>query len=92
MRLRAERAIRKFYASVLLGGSSQPSVHHINPVKVGTSAVRGVAACQGSGTCAAECPAKAIQLAHCQDGQIWAELQVVTSSSKDTPAENKKEL
>jgi heterodisulfide reductase subunit A-like polyferredoxin len=32
-----------------------------------------MAACQGCGTCAAECPAKAIQLMHYTDAQVWAE-------------------
>jgi heterodisulfide reductase subunit A-like polyferredoxin len=30
------------------------------------------AKCQGCGSCAAECPGKAIQLQHCEDGEIIA--------------------
>jgi heterodisulfide reductase subunit A len=32
-----------------------------------------MAACQGCGICAAECPAKAIQLMHYTDAQVMAE-------------------
>jgi heterodisulfide reductase subunit A len=35
------------------------------------------AMCHGCGICAAECPAKAIQLSHYQDDQINVELQAV---------------
>jgi heterodisulfide reductase subunit A-like polyferredoxin len=30
------------------------------------------ASCQGCGSCAAECPGKAIQLQHCADNQVIA--------------------
>ncbi|MBM4465074.1 MAG: FAD-binding protein [Chloroflexi bacterium] len=52
-------------------------VPRINPTRVGTGAILGVAeiqaaACQGCGTCAGECPAKAIQLQHYRDEQVLA--------------------
>jgi heterodisulfide reductase subunit A-like polyferredoxin len=50
----------------------------IVPSLVGAGGIKGaaqieVAACQGCGTCAAECPAKAIQLKHYRDEQVVAE-------------------
>jgi len=52
-------------------------VPRMNPSKVGAGGILGVAeiaaaACQGCGSCAAECPAKAIQLQHYRDEQIMA--------------------
>ena len=35
------------------------------------------ALCQGCGTCAGECPAKAIYLSHCEDGQVLAGLRAL---------------
>ena len=35
------------------------------------------AACQGCGICAAECPAKAIQLLHFKDGQVVAKVEAL---------------
>ena len=37
-----------------------------------------VAECQGCGTCASECPAKAIQLKHSTDAQILAKCEALT--------------
>jgi heterodisulfide reductase subunit A-like polyferredoxin len=50
----------------------------VEPSLVGAGGIKGaaqieIAACQGCGTCAAECPAKAIQLKHFRDEQIVAE-------------------
>jgi heterodisulfide reductase subunit A-like polyferredoxin len=36
-----------------------------------------IAACQGCGICAAECPAKAIQLMHYRDQQVTAEAEAL---------------
>jgi heterodisulfide reductase subunit A-like polyferredoxin len=36
--------------------------------------------CQGCGTCAASCPAKAIELGHYRDGQIIAQLRGMEES------------
>jgi heterodisulfide reductase subunit A-like polyferredoxin len=52
-------------------------VPRMNPTKVGAGGILGAAeiaaaACQGCGSCAAECPAKAIQLQHYRDEQIMA--------------------
>ena len=52
-------------------------VPRINPTRKGAGGILGVAeiaaaACQGCGSCAAECPAKAIQLQHYRDEQIVA--------------------
>jgi len=50
----------------------------INPSLTGAGGILGaaeieMAACQGCGICAAECPAKAIQLMHYRDDQVLAE-------------------
>ena len=50
----------------------------VNPALVGAGGITGaarieVAACQGCGICAAECPAGAIQLMHYRDEQVMAE-------------------
>ncbi len=50
----------------------------INPTLEGAGGILGaaqieMAACQGCGICAAECPAKAIQLMHYTDAQVMAE-------------------
>jgi heterodisulfide reductase subunit A-like polyferredoxin len=50
----------------------------INPTLIGAGGILGaaqieMAACQGCGICAAECPAKAIQLMHYRDDQVLAE-------------------
>jgi heterodisulfide reductase subunit A-like polyferredoxin len=50
----------------------------IDPALTGAGGIKGaahieMAACQGCGTCAAECPAKAIQLMHYRDDQVIAE-------------------
>ncbi|TEU11207.1 MAG: FAD-dependent oxidoreductase [Anaerolineales bacterium] len=52
-------------------------VPQMNPSKVGAGGILGAAeiaaaACQGCGSCAAECPAKAIQLQHYRDEQMIA--------------------
>ncbi|HJX37880.1 MAG TPA: FAD-dependent oxidoreductase, partial [Anaerolineae bacterium] len=54
----------------------------IDPALRGAGGVLGaarieIAACQGCGTCAAECPAKAIQLMHYRDEQLTAEAQAL---------------
>jgi len=53
------------------------NVPRINSARLGAGAIYGVAeieaaACQGCGICAAECPAKAIQLQHYRDDQVLA--------------------
>jgi heterodisulfide reductase subunit A-like polyferredoxin len=52
-------------------------VPRMNPTKMGAGGILGAAeiaaaACQGCGSCAAECPAKAIQLQHYRDEQVIA--------------------
>lgn len=52
-------------------------VPRMNPTKIGAGGILGAAeiaaaACQGCGSCAAECPAKAIQLQHYRDEQMIA--------------------
>lgn len=54
----------------------------IDGVLVGAGGIRGAAvieaaACQGCGLCAAECPAKAIQLLHFRDSQILAKVEAL---------------
>ena len=41
-----------------------------------------LAKCKGCGSCAAECPAKAIELMHFRDGQLWAKSQALVISSE----------
>jgi heterodisulfide reductase subunit A-like polyferredoxin len=36
--------------------------------------------CKGCGSCAAECPARAIELMHFRDGQLWAKSQALIIS------------
>jgi heterodisulfide reductase subunit A len=36
-----------------------------------------LAKCKGCGSCAAECPARAIELMHFRDGQLWAKAQAL---------------
>ncbi|MDH4207419.1 MAG: FAD-dependent oxidoreductase, partial [Anaerolineae bacterium] len=57
----------------------------IDPGLKGAGGVLGaarieIAACQGCGTCAAECPAKAIQLMHYRDEQVTAEAQALLAA------------
>ena len=40
-----------------------------------------LAKCKGCGSCAAECPARAIDLMHFRDGQLWAKSQALILSS-----------
>ncbi|MGB9593945.1 MAG: 4Fe-4S dicluster domain-containing protein, partial [Anaerolineae bacterium] len=54
----------------------------INPELVGAGGIRGAAevkaaACQGCGLCVAECPAKAIQLMHYKDEQMFAKIEAL---------------
>jgi heterodisulfide reductase subunit A-like polyferredoxin len=39
-----------------------------------------LAKCKGCGSCVAECPAKAIELMHFRDSQLWAKSQALTIS------------
>jgi heterodisulfide reductase subunit A-like polyferredoxin len=39
-----------------------------------------LAKCKGCGSCAAECPARAIELMHFRDGQLWAKSQALLIS------------
>ncbi|MBS3906128.1 MAG: CoB--CoM heterodisulfide reductase iron-sulfur subunit A family protein [Syntrophaceae bacterium] len=39
-----------------------------------------LAKCKGCGSCAAECPARAIELMHFRDGQLWAKSQALIYS------------
>jgi heterodisulfide reductase subunit A-like polyferredoxin len=41
-----------------------------------------LAKCKGCGSCAAECPARAIELMHFRDGQLWAKAQALVLSSE----------
>jgi heterodisulfide reductase subunit A-like polyferredoxin len=41
-----------------------------------------MAKCKGCGSCAAECPARAIDLMHFRDGQLWAKSQALVFSSE----------
>jgi len=41
-----------------------------------------LAKCKGCGSCAAECPARAIELMHFRDGQLWAKSQALILSSE----------
>ncbi|MBI3913698.1 MAG: FAD-dependent oxidoreductase, partial [Chloroflexi bacterium] len=43
------------------------------------------AACQGCGICAAECPAKAIQLLHFKDGQVVAKVEAMFARANFIP-------
>ena len=38
--------------------------------------------CKGCGSCVAECPARAIELMHFRDGQLWAKSQALVISSE----------
>jgi heterodisulfide reductase subunit A-like polyferredoxin len=54
----------------------------IDPAAVGAGGIRGaarieVAACRGCGICAAECPAKAIELLHFKDGQVITKVEAL---------------
>jgi len=54
----------------------------INPALIGAGDIVGAAevaaaACQGCGLCAAECPAKAIQLQHFTDDQVLAKQEAL---------------
>jgi heterodisulfide reductase subunit A-like polyferredoxin len=39
-----------------------------------------LAKCKGCGSCVAECPARAIDLMHFRDGQLWAKSQALIIS------------
>ena len=57
-------------------------VPRIEPTKVGAGGILGaaqieIAACQGCGICAGECPAKAIQLLHYRDAQIMVKTEAL---------------
>jgi heterodisulfide reductase subunit A len=41
-----------------------------------------LAKCKGCGSCVAECPARAIELMHFRDGQLWAKSQALVLSSE----------
>ncbi len=41
-----------------------------------------LAKCKGCGSCVAECPARAIELMHFRDGQLWAKSQALVFSSE----------
>jgi heterodisulfide reductase subunit A-like polyferredoxin len=41
-----------------------------------------LAKCKGCGSCAAECPARAIELMHFRDPQLWAKVQALVVSSE----------
>jgi heterodisulfide reductase subunit A-like polyferredoxin len=41
-----------------------------------------LAKCKGCGSCAAECPARAIELMHFRDPQLWAKVQALVLSSE----------
>jgi heterodisulfide reductase subunit A-like polyferredoxin len=41
-----------------------------------------MAKCKGCGSCAAECPARAIDLMHFRDGQLWAKSQALIIESR----------
>jgi heterodisulfide reductase subunit A-like polyferredoxin len=56
----------------------------IDPAAVGAGGIRGaarieVAACRGCGICAAECPAKAIELLHFKDGQVITKVEALAA-------------
>ncbi len=58
------------------------NVPRINPAQVAVGAIKGAAeipaaACHGCGICAAECPAKAIELMHFKDGQVLAKVEAL---------------
>jgi heterodisulfide reductase subunit A-like polyferredoxin len=57
-------------------------VPRISPTQIAVGGIYGAAyietvACQGCGICAAECPAKAIQLLHFKDGQVVAKVEAL---------------
>jgi len=39
-----------------------------------------LAKCKGCGSCVAECPARAIELMHFRDSQLWAKCQALVIS------------
>ena len=43
------------------------------------------AQCQGCGTCVAECPAKAIELLHYTDSQVYAKIDALFASEDFVP-------
>ncbi|MFP3868400.1 MAG: 4Fe-4S binding protein, partial [Desulfobacteraceae bacterium] len=63
---------RRCAACLVCVKSCPYGVPHINQNNVSEI---NVALCQGCGTCASECPAKVIQLAHYEDDQITAKIR-----------------
>jgi len=63
----------------------------IEPAAVGAGGIRGaarieVAACRGCGICAAECPAKAIELLHFKDGQVITKVEALFAERESVAA------
>jgi heterodisulfide reductase subunit A-like polyferredoxin len=60
----------------------------MDPAAVGVGGVQGAArieptVCRGCGVCVAECPAKAIRLAHYADDQILIKVEALVGSGPD---------
>ncbi|MGB9722603.1 MAG: FAD-dependent oxidoreductase [Chloroflexia bacterium] len=69
------------------------NVPRIDPTKVGAGGILGaaqieIAACQGCGICAGECPAKAIQLLHYRDAQIMVKAEALLEVPASVPRES----